>query len=846
MVAQYLTGSHLRTYYRSLKDFALIRRLALITVVIRPRTKFLIRLSSVVFCLHLNLCCVSSRAQSVVQFASARGEVTEGEACNLHLSIEPPAPKPLAVLIRPLFGGDYTASASDLADTNEQSIVIPAGLRSWDAWSSVYDDGTPEADETVGFTIIGVSGPATRGAPTNIIFTIHNGKAQVSASIGTVEGAAYLDLYRSGDLNPEIRVSYTITNGTARPNIDYIPTNGTVTIPTHFRNARVDLSSIIFDNGTVDGQRTVLVELRQDANGESTIIWPLQEFPLGDNEIAGSLVPDFKIAGRLLGLEPDGRLLVYGPLPTGSGRGVFRALPAGRMDPSFSISLNRPQPLPEIGSLRYEPFAAREMDGSWLLTWKDNDADSFPAKLVRLHADGKLDSNFQPAIGGLSNFELDLSPIWPLRDLPFPARGVGPNWPLPKGQFLTHVINRTDGKYAVLRSNADGTLDSVFNPIRSSSGHRVLAVTATGKILIEFVANTPHERFSLRLSDGSVDGLFDAADIGEWCDTLEIDAALEQPDGKIVVSARPWPGDSQPPRVSKMARFLADGKRDTTFAEAEFRGVLRLIALDSDQRISAALIDSEIILAGTDGSLKRLPFPPLRLTKYALELEGTVLVEALLGDSPGRPYIFRCDLSQTFEPRVDFERNAYEGVSLERTEVWESTGGYELIVRRLGNISKALPVRVETEDDTARAGEDYVPISQVLTFAPFEMEKTIVVSILKDQKAERDEEFSVVLTDPNNPSRSPATLRIHVLDEEPSRMFTLGPIQEPAFGFRPSFTRLIFNARLTESWHVEASTDLQSWSREGLEGNIDGSVAREWIDNLGADLPHRFYRAVKE
>src|SRR4051794_26379656 len=92
-------------------------------------------------------------------------------------------------------------------------------------------------------------------------------------------GAAYLDLYRSGDLDHQISVTYAITNGTARPNIDYIPTNGTVSIAAHSTTARVDLSKVILDNSTVDGERTVLVELRQNDNGESAII-RRQEFPI--------------------------------------------------------------------------------------------------------------------------------------------------------------------------------------------------------------------------------------------------------------------------------------------------------------------------------------------------------------------------------------------------------------------------------------------------------------------------------------------------------------------------------------------------------------------------------------
>jgi hypothetical protein len=380
-----------------------------------------------------------------------------------------------------------------------------------------------------------------------------------------------------------------------------------------------------------------------------------------------------------------------------------------------------------------------------------------------------------------------------------------------------------------------------------------LALTTTGKILIES-KGSPQGRFSLRLSDGLVDNSFHGSEIGEWCDTLEIDQALEQTDGKILMSALSFPlgTPSEPPYVSKLARFLSDGKRDSTFAPVEFGGFLRLIALDSNQRPVAALNwfgGIDLIRPGVDGSLERLPFPSFlgrsNLMKSALQSDGTFVFEALLGDSPGTPYIFRCDFSKTFEPRVEIQ-SLWNGATPVEREVWESTGDYELIVRRLGHSSQALPVLVETRDGTARAGEDYVAISQVLTFAPLEIEKTIGVRILQDQKAERNEEFFVVLTDLNNPSRSPTPLRICILDEEPSEMFTFGPIREPGGGITPSFIRLIFNARATEAWHVEASTDLKNWSQAGLSGNTNGSIAREWIDASSENFPQRFYRAVKE
>jgi MYXO-CTERM domain-containing protein len=58
-------------------------------------------------------------------------------------------------------------------------------------------------------------------------------------------------------------------------------------------------------------------------------------------------------------------------------------------------------------------------------------------------------------------------------------------------------------------------------------------------------------------------------------------------------------------------------------------------------------------------------------------------------------------------------------------------------------------VKYQSQDGTATAKVDYVPVSGTLSFAPGEVFKTIVVDIIGDGQAEADETFSVVLSDPS-------------------------------------------------------------------------------------------------
>ena len=59
---------------------------------------------------------------------------------------------------------------------------------------------------------------------------------------------------------------------------------------------------------------------------------------------------------------------------------------------------------------------------------------------------------------------------------------------------------------------------------------------------------------------------------------------------------------------------------------------------------------------------------------------------------------------------------------------------------------KTISVDYATADITATAGEDYVPVSDKLTFAPEETEKNITISILKDDTNDSDQTFALNLS----------------------------------------------------------------------------------------------------
>lgn len=68
-----------------------------------------------------------------------------------------------------------------------------------------------------------------------------------------------------------------------------------------------------------------------------------------------------------------------------------------------------------------------------------------------------------------------------------------------------------------------------------------------------------------------------------------------------------------------------------------------------------------------------------------------------------------------------------------------------------------ITVQYATADGTATAGEDYTAASGTLTFAPSDLTKPILITVLDDIATEGDETFTVTLTTPINATIAQST-----------------------------------------------------------------------------------------
>jgi len=215
-----------------------------------------------------------------------------------------------------------------------------------------------------------------------------------------------------------------------------------------------------------------------------------------------------------LALQADGKILVGGYFTTLAGhpRTYLGRLNAdGTLDSGFNPGLNQ---------YGYVYLLAVQPDGKILVGGGFDTLDGQPCDGIgRLNADGSLDTSFNPQAGPWSGYRAD--------SLALQADGkilVG-------GDFI--ALGGPCNCSWLGRLNADGTLDSAFNP--GANNHVLsLAVQADGKILVGgwFTTLGGQTRNYLgRLNaDGTLDSGFDpGADSG-------INSLAVQADGKILVS----------------------------------------------------------------------------------------------------------------------------------------------------------------------------------------------------------------------------------------------------------------------------------------------------------------------
>jgi uncharacterized delta-60 repeat protein len=301
-----------------------------------------------------------------------------------------------------------------------------------------------------------------------------------------------------------------------------------------------------------------------------------------------------------LAVQPDGKILVGGYLTKVNGvarNGIARLNPDGTLDTTFN---------PGSGTNDGILALALQPDGKIVIGGYFTQVNGVSRKhIARLNADGSLDPSFDVSTGPND---------WVM------ALAVQPDGKVLVGGLFWAVNDiRRDH---IARLNADGSLDTTFDPGRGTNDWvMAMVMQPDGKVLVGgyfTVVNGVSRTFIARLHmDGTLDPTFDpgnSADVG-----VGVIALAAQPDGKTVIGGA-FTTVGGVPR-NRIARLNTDGSLDTTFNPGS--------GANDWVKSLAVQPDGKIIIGGQFTTMNDIP------RNYITRLNGDGTLDATFASGSG-------------------------------------------------------------------------------------------------------------------------------------------------------------------------------------------------------------------
>lgn len=638
---------------------------------------------------------------------------------------------------------------------------------------------------------------------------------------------AVLRARRGGDRSSTFSVSYETVDGSARAGVDFAAVTGTLTFTAGETNQVISIP--LLDDSRVNGDRQFRVKLG-DVEGNARIAVDAElTVNLVDNEtpvglLDSSFAPPPHTRG-LLALQPDGNLLVH------DDKRIFRLNPDGSVDGSFRDESPAPLDLNWLDSgipsllqpdgklvLATQDGAVRlntngSLDVSWAypggvngtvralarqadgrivvggqFTWIYGAARQY---LARLNTDGTLDNTF-PAGAGIGNVSFPYSVL---------AVAVQPDDKILIGGSFGIV----DGRFqpSLARLNPDGTLDRDFAPQGGPFDLiGAMALAEDGKIYVG--GGTYHSgiRVARLHADGTLDLAFTAnlqfSSSAYSGDSSLITALALQADGRLLVGGFFRAVDGIPRNA--FTRLLSDGRLDTSFEIGPFT-----LAPQFEFRNEYYLAVSRVI-----------PQPDGRIVIGG----GLVRINGIAMSGVARLFA---------TPQAT---NILEFTS-KRHAVAEHQAEASVTLLRHGDSSGTRTVEVAAVPRSAREEHDYHRLETRVTFAPYEVEKTVMLRLSDDEFVEADETVDLVLSQPDVGSAlgyHPVTTIAILDDERPGSLdwsFDAGEL--PIDTYMPPWASIMAMSLLTDgsivaSGHIGLTKFRPDGSRDPafIDGQVDG------------------------
>lgn len=337
--------------------------------------------------------------------------------------------------------------------------------------------------------------------------------------------------------------------------------------------------------------------------------------------------------------------------------------------------------------------------------------------------------------------------------------GIGPNSTVysllvqPNGDILVggaFSAFNNEGRSYLARLYSDGSLDPEFN-LQVNSSVWAMELGIDGKLVLagDFtsVLGTTRNRVARLKVDESIDEVFDPG-IGP---NSTVRALAVQPDGRVVIGGAFGSVNGQ--GFTHLARLNPDGLADLSYA-GYANNVVYSLALQPDGRL---LMGGEFTaVAGQPANrVARLlghgtPDPSFdpgtganaTVFTLALQADGNVVAGGNFTQFNGldRSRLVRVlGLSSASGGELEFSAAEYRGS--------EAQPSVTIDVRRRGATAAAVTINYATSNGTANAG-DYTPQSGKLSFAAGETQKTFTVPLRADAVVEDNETVNLTLSGP--------------------------------------------------------------------------------------------------
>ncbi len=573
-------------------------------------------------------------------------------------------------------------------------------------------------------------------------------------SVKKYGGFALIPVVRTGGISGTSTVHFFTADGTALAGVNYYATNGLLTF-TNGETGKYFRVQII-DDGTNDGLKTFTVTLTNGtpANALGVItnatINIIDTEPGGNfqsvNEPPGSPDVTYLTLGlnntvSAMALQPNNQLIVGGNFTFADGvprQRIARLNSDGTLDAKFSL------PSSAYGANGSVRALAVQTNGLILVGGFFTNFNSVVMNyFARLNPDGSLDSLFNPGSGADN-------PVYAIAQ----TFVGGQSKILIGGNFATVGGTPING---IARLNDDGSVDTTFNPgLGANATVYALAVQPDGKVVLggDFTAvNGTNFNHIARLNvDGSIDAGFNPG-LGA---NDSVRAITLQLNGEILIGGLFTSVNGT--AFNHIARLNSNGSVDSSFNPGlGANDAVLSIAVQTDSRIvlggeftqCSGVTRNGITRLNPDGTVD----PTINFGTGANNFVAAIAIEedTVLGyptNVPDEKIIIGGSFTQYNGESHPYLARLYGGsiggsgafqFTSANYQAEENSSNAVITIIRTGGTSGSnsdgsgdIFVPVYTSDSTAKAGINYIAVTNNLDFPEGEVIKTIPIPLIDD------------------------------------------------------------------------------------------------------------------